>query len=77
MLKSGYLKYILEDNTLKMSGFVENFDNEEIIRVIYKDEFLFEGKAGALLPMLRRLFRFSGVSLQPTMMKTIKLTYVY
>lgn len=36
MLKLGYLKYILEDNTLKMSGFVENFDNEEIIRVIYK-----------------------------------------
>ena len=42
----------LEDNALKMSGFVENFDNEEIIRVIYKDEILFEGKAGALAVLL-------------------------
>ncbi len=37
---------------MKMSEFVENFDNDQIIRVIYKDELLFEGKAGALAVIL-------------------------
>ena len=37
---------------MKMGEFVENFDNDQIIRVIYKDEILFEGKAGALAVIL-------------------------